>query len=136
MVCKPVVFVQPAWCAVGLNINGSTGMAPAEVFWVSVLKNNSVSVESRLNPGGHTPPSCLTPQLSTPGASSVDASGTITATWTRPLSAAGTFGYVDIVPGNKQDTVAAWAVKKDQQDGECMMGWGEHASTYKNSATW
>jgi len=131
LTCKSVLIVPPAWCAVGLAING-TGMSPAEVFWLSRLKNDTVVLEDRYNSAGHNAPACITPQVSTVIATNLDSDGTISASWSRPLVVNGT-GLITITPGTEMNTIAAWAVLKDQQASSCEMGWGEHASTYRTT---
>lgn len=133
LTCKPVLFVQPAWCAFGLNIAGHS-MGPSEVFFLSRLKNDTVIVEDRYNSGGHNPPVCITPQVSTFLSGNLDSDGTITGSWSRPLLVNGT-GLITIVPGTSMNSIAAWAVLKDQQVNSCEMGWKEHASTYSSTTT-
>ena len=105
-------------------------MAPAEVFWVSRLSNDTVTLEDRATPGGHGAPACTPVQVSR-GSGTLESDGTLTARWARPLTVNtnGT-GLVNIVSGVKVNTIAAWAVKKDQQAAPCQMGWGEHATTF------
>ena len=103
-------------------------MAPAEVFWVSKLGNNSVTVEDRYNADGHAAPACVPTPISTQLSGSVASDGSISASWSRPLAVNGT-GLVSIVPGVQVNVIAAWAVV-DVFKGKssCEMGWTEHTT--------
>ena len=134
--CKPAFFVQPAWCAFGLSLSGSSKMAPAEVFWISALSDGNVSVEDRFNARGHAAPACTLAQASTQLSGSVLSDGTIMASWSRPLAVNTSVpGLMTIVPGQSVRVIAAWAEKKDQQAAPCLMGWGEHKTHYAGSTT-
>jgi len=109
MTCSPFGLVdRTGWCALGLPYTG-TSMGPAEVFWLSALSNGAPSFEDRVNPGGHAASVCAPAQLSHVLAAAADASGTLTATWTRPLELAPTAGYVNISEGAPRAVIAAWS---------------------------
>lgn len=134
--CKTTLLLQPGWCAFALNAPGASGMAPAEVFWISKLANGTVVLEDRYNAAGHAAPACVPAPVTTQLAGAVAGDGSLTAAWSRPLAANGT-GLVAIVPGVKMNVIAAWAVVdifKSHASG-CGMGWNEHTTHYSSSAT-
>ena len=102
-------------------------MGNAEVFFIAALTNNTVSLEDRFNPKGHDSPVCVE-QVSTQLAGSITSSGSLTATWTRPLAASGQ-GLTPIAAGQKFRAIAAWGPQKDRQAKPCAAGWPEHKST-------
>lgn len=133
LTCKTVSLVAPAWCAVGLNIDGHS-MAPTEVFFLARLQNNTVVLEDRYNKKKHDPPVCINPQVSTNVIGNLATDGTLSAQWSRPLEVKGD-GLITIVPGTSMNTIAAWAELKDQQINFCEMGWGKHSLVYSNTTT-
>lgn len=70
---------------------------------------------------------CVQP-VSSQLAGAVDASGALTATWTRRLAANAT-GVAPIAPGQAFHAIAAWGPKKDRQAAPCAAGWPEHTTT-------
>lgn len=84
--------------------------------------------QDRYNPSGHAAPVCVQQQISTTLAGAVAADGSITATWTRPLSAAGV-GLAPIVPGQTYRAIAAWGSSNGRQNHTCAPGWPEHSTT-------
>ena len=134
--CKTTLLLQPGWCAFGINQPGTSGMAPAEVFWISKLANGSVTVEDRYNANGHSAPACVPAPVSTQLAGAAAADGSISAVWSRPLTVNGT-GLVSIVPGTKMNIIGAWAVVDifKSHATACTMGWNEHTTKYSTTAT-
>ncbi len=122
----------PAWCAFGLPLRG-TGMAPAEVFFISTLKDGSVAVEDRFNAVHYETPACVRQVSHTLSASAEG--GKITAKWTRPLALPAERGFVNITRGAPRPVIASWASDTVRPRKRCEMQWTEHNMMWRQNWT-
>jgi hypothetical protein len=135
MTCSALGLIdRTGWCAVGLPlIAGSTAMAPAEIFWLSILENGTPSFEDRFTARGHDSPTCVK-QLSHVLSVSQSGGG-ITASWTRPLELAPTpVGFTNITLGTTTSVIAAWSSDLIRPTTQCAGGWPEHVFKWKGNA--
>ena len=135
MTCSALGAIDSTgWCAVGLPLTAnSTSMAPAEVFWLSVLENGKPSFEDRFNEKGHDAPTCVA-QMSQVLSMSA-ANGGITATWTRPLELSPARGFANITVGVPTTVIAAWSSDLIRPAAPCLGGWPKHVFDWKGRAT-
>ena len=135
MTCSALGLIdKTGWCAVGLPLNaGSTGMAPAEIFWLSILENGTPSFEDRFCAAGHDSPTCVS-QVSHVLSASASGGG-VTAMWTRPLELTPTpRGFANITLGITTPVIAAWSSDLIRPAAQCAGGWPEHVFKWKGNA--
>jgi hypothetical protein len=130
--CNPPNASDPsyalAYCAFGINTNPnatSSSMVPAYVWWLGVSTGGAaLAVEDRVIASFAQPPCAATQMTRTIEASYDAASGTLSALFTRELSAGGAAGYADIVAAPLQ--VLAAVGGKGRAAGSCAMSASEH----------
>ena len=116
-----------AYCAFGINTNNvsSSSMVPAYVWWLGVSTGGAaLAVEDRVISSFAQPPCAATQMTRTIEASYDAASGTLSALFTRALSAGGAAGYADIVAAPLQVLGAVGG--KGRAAGSCAMSASEH----------
>ena len=104
-------------------------MAPAEVFWVTVV-NGVAGIEDRYDASGHAEPVCAPKQISYDVTSAVATDGAFWVSFSRNLNATGTDIY-PLTPGSTHNLIAAWGAGAPKS-AACATGYQKHSGDWKS----
>ena len=124
---------KPSYCAVGLHDDSSTKMAPAEVFWASIV-GGVATIEDRWDASKHSPPVCVPKQISYNVSSAIAADGSFWVAFARQSNASSA-EVIPLTPGSTHNSIFAWGTGGPANPPPCAAGYPKHIFHWTGTAT-